>query len=297
MADVSTMFQEGISMVRGAVSNVSVEQFGFIKAFVRLCNDGWLQGFHERNGGNLTYRMTPTEVSMCRSFFNEGSSAWVSLGVQANNLCGEYFLTTGAGVYLRNVGLDPVAMVGIVEINAAGDAMRTVWGFKNGGRPTSEFPSHYLCHAARKAATNDRCRVVYHAHPTNAIALSFAAPLDARTISRILWRSMPECIMVFPHGIGVVPFMVPGSIELAQASAALMETYDAVLWAQHGLLCSGSDFDDAFGLMHTIEKSAEIHARACALVEKDGFRQTITDSDLRAIAASLHLSVNESFLD
>ena len=97
--------------------------------------------------------------------------------------------------------------------------------------------------------------------------------------------------------MGRPPFLVPGSIELAQASAALMATYDAVLWAQHGLLCSGSDFDDAFGLMHTIEKSAEIYARARALTGKDGFCQTITDSNLRAIAASLHLPINESFLD
>ncbi len=29
-----------------------------VKGFIRMCNDGWLQGWHERNGGNLTYRMT-----------------------------------------------------------------------------------------------------------------------------------------------------------------------------------------------------------------------------------------------
>ena len=29
-----------------------------VKGFMRMCNDGWLQGWHERNGGNLTYRMT-----------------------------------------------------------------------------------------------------------------------------------------------------------------------------------------------------------------------------------------------
>ena len=27
-----------------------------VKGFMRMCNDGWLQGWHERNGGNLTYR-------------------------------------------------------------------------------------------------------------------------------------------------------------------------------------------------------------------------------------------------
>ena len=23
-----------------------------VKGFMRMCNDGWLQGWHERNGGN-----------------------------------------------------------------------------------------------------------------------------------------------------------------------------------------------------------------------------------------------------
>lgn len=33
-----------------------------VKGFMRMCNDGWLQGWHERNGGNLTYRMKEEEV-------------------------------------------------------------------------------------------------------------------------------------------------------------------------------------------------------------------------------------------
>ena len=37
-----------------------------VKGFIRMCNDGWLQGWHERNGGNLTYRMTEEDVAACR---------------------------------------------------------------------------------------------------------------------------------------------------------------------------------------------------------------------------------------
>ena len=37
-----------------------------VKGFMRMCNDGWLQGWHERNGGNLTYRMKEEEVAQCR---------------------------------------------------------------------------------------------------------------------------------------------------------------------------------------------------------------------------------------
>ena len=42
---------------------MAMEELDFIKGFTRMCDDGWLQGWHERNGGNLTYRMTDEEVA------------------------------------------------------------------------------------------------------------------------------------------------------------------------------------------------------------------------------------------
>ena len=199
---------------------------------------------------------------------------------------------------MRNVQLDPAANVGIVEINDAGDAWRIVWGLKDGGVPTSEFPTHFMNHSVRAAATDGACRVIYHAHPKNVIALSFVMPLDARTITRALWKAMTECIVVFPKGVGVVPWMVPGGSEIAQATCELMKTYDAAIWAQHGLFVSGPDFDTAFGLMHTIEKAAAIYAEARMLNGgSDEFRNTITDDGLRAIARDFKLDINESFLD
>ena len=32
-----------------------------VRGFIRMCTDGWEQCWHERNGGNLTYRMRPEE--------------------------------------------------------------------------------------------------------------------------------------------------------------------------------------------------------------------------------------------
>ena len=220
------------------------------------------------------------------------------MGVQADNLRGAFFTTTGSGRYMRNVPLDPAHNVGIVEINDAGDAWRIVWGLKDGGKPTSEFPTHFMNHSVRMTATNDACRVIYHAHPGNVIALTFVMPLDARTITRALWKAMTECIVVFPKGVGVVPWMVPGGAEIAEATSELMKTYDAAIWAQHGLFCSGPDFDTTFGLMHTIEKAAAIYAEARMLNGgSDDFQNTITDEGLRAIARDFKLDINESFLD
>ena len=268
-----------------------------MKGFARLCADGWEQGWHERNGGNLTYRMTDGEVADCRPFFYENPCNWIPLGVQADNLRGAFFAVTGAGRYMRNVPLDIARNVGIVEINAEGDACRIVWGLKDGGMPSSEFPSHFMIHSVRVDVTGGSSRVLYHAHPVNVVALTSVMPLDARTITRALWKAMTECIIAFPNGVGVLPWMVPGGAEIAMATSELMKTYDAVIWAQHGLFCSGADFDSAFGLMHTIEKASGIYVRARLLNGGGEFANTISDEGLRAIARSLGLGVNEDFLE
>ena len=74
-----------------------------------------------------------------------------------------------------------------------------------------------------------------------------------------------------------------------------VKKYQAALWAQHGLFVSGPDFDTAFGLAHTIEKSAEIYWKV--LASGQPILQTITDDALRAIAKDFHVELNEEFLD
>lgn len=265
-----------------------------MKGFVRMCNDGWLQGWHERNGGNLTYRMKSEEINQCRMFFKDDSS-WVPMGVRADNLCGAYFITTGSGKYFRNVILAPQQNAGIVEINATGDSWRIVWGLENGAVPTSEFPSHFMNHSVRKDATDGACRVIYHAHTPGIIALTYVLELDSRTFTRALWQSATECPVVFPGGVGVVPWMVPGGAAIAMATSELMKKFDAAIWAHHGLFCSGPDFDTTFGLMHTIEKAADIYLRVLSCGRE--IRQTITDENLRAIARDFGVTLREEFLD
>ena len=102
---------------------MKVQENKTVRGYIRMCADGWKQGWHERNGGNLTYRMRPEETEACRPYFYV-SSQWTDMGVQAENLGGEYFLTTGSGKYFRNVEDDPEHNIGIVEINEAGSAWR-----------------------------------------------------------------------------------------------------------------------------------------------------------------------------
>lgn len=270
-----------------------IMQLPAMKGFIRMCDDGWLQGWHERNGGNLSYRMTREEAALCADEFCEPGE-WTAIGLPVRSLAGEYFIVTGSGKYFRNVKSDPLHTIGIVEINGQGDAWRIVWGLEEGGRPTSELPTHLMNHSVRKEATGGANRVIYHCHATNVIALTYVLPLTDRDFSRALWQSATECPVVFPEGVGVCPWMVPGGTQIAEATSRQMEKYQAVIWAQHGLFVSGPDYDTAFGLAHTIEKSAEI----CRLVMAAGqpVRQTITDENLRAIARDFGVELNEEFL-
>ena len=274
---------------------MSMTKLPIVEKYIRMANDGWLQGWHERNGGNLTYRLTKEEVAQMRPFFDETPREWVNMGVTGENLAGEYFLSTGSGKFFRNVILDPEDSICVVEINDKGDSYRIVWGLVNGGKPTSEFPSHFMNHSVRVAATNGACRVIYHAHPANIIAMTFVLPLTDRDFSRALWKSATECPVVFPGGVGVVPWMVPGGADIALATCEKMKDYDAAVWAHHGLFASGPDFDITFGLMHTIEKAAEIWVKqkSTGLPEL----QTIQDDELRAIARDFHVELREAFLD
>lgn len=266
-----------------------------IKSFIRLCDDGFNLGWHERNGGNLTYRMKSEEVEQCRCFFLEVPKQWVKLGVEASNLAGEFFISTGSGKFFRNVILNPEDSFCIVEINKKGDSYRLVWGLVNGGIPTSEFESHLMNHSVKKSTTKNEFRVIYHAHTPNIIAMSFIIPLSAREFTRTLWKMETECPVVFPGGVGVVPWMVPGGSDIALATCKLMEEYDAVIWTHHGIFCAGSDFDNTFGLMHTIEKSAEIYMK----ISSSGMTvlQIISDDGIRQIGKDFNVQIREEFLD
>ena len=265
----------------------------FVQGFIRMCNDGWEQGWHERNGGNLTYRMKEEETESVKEELRQ-DGVWKEIGVSTPKLAGEYFLVTGSGKYFRNVVLDPEDSIGIVEIDEKGENYRICWGLVNGGRPTSELPSHLMNHEVKIQVTGGRHRVIYHAHTTNVIALTFVLPLKDEVFTRELWEMATECPVVFPSGIGVIDWMVPGGRDIAAATSELMRQYDVTIWAHHGMFASGEDFDLTFGLMHTVEKAAEILVKMLAM--RPDKRQTITPQNFRDLAADFKVTLPEKFL-
>ena len=265
---------------------------GFVKGFARMATDGFNMGWHERNGGNLSYRIKDEEVAQVRGGL-DFSKPWIEIGADVPNLAGEFFLVTGRGKFLRNVEIDPEANLALIELDEKGERYRVAWGLRDGGQPTMELAPHLMNHAVKKTVTNGAFRIIYHAHTPNLIALTFVLPLTDEAFTRELWEMMPEAPFVFPRGVGIVKWMVPGTRELAVATSELMKKYDAAIWAQHGTFCSGENFDLAFGLMHTVEKAAEILVKVLSM---GGKRQTTSAQNLRDLAAGLNLPLEDRFL-
>ncbi len=61
----------------------------FVQGFIRMANDGWEQGWHERNGGNLSYRIRPEEVEAVKEDFEP--KEWQPIGTSVPKLAKRVF--------------------------------------------------------------------------------------------------------------------------------------------------------------------------------------------------------------
>jgi rhamnulose-1-phosphate aldolase len=270
---------------------MKIKEALFMTEMIKVINDMWLKGWDERNGGNVSYRLVKEEVEQ---FSDElTGTKTIELFHEVKELAGEYFLVTGSGKYFRNVILAPEVNLGIIKIAEDGKYYTILWGLNDGAKPTSELAAHLLSHVTRMKATNGQNRVVMHTHATNLIALSYVLELTTENFTKWLWEMSTECLVVFPEGIGVIPWMVPGKEEIGRATAEMMAKHPMVLWPFHGVFGTGKDLDEAIGLIDTAEKAATILVKVLSM---GGKRQTITDEQLKALAKGFGVNPLEGVL-
>lgn len=166
-----------------------------------------------------------------------------------------------------------------------------LWGLKSGANPTSELPTHFMSHIERLKLDPNH-RVVMHNHATHVLAMTFIHELDEAKFTKTLWQMCTECVVVFPDGIGIIPWMIPGSNEIGRETAEKMKEYHAVIWPQHGIFGTGTTIDEAFGLIETIEKAAQVFM----LVAGHEIRQRITDEQLTTLAQAFGVTPRPGIL-
>ena len=260
----------------------------FIKELCKITSNMYRQGWDERNGGNVSVLLDEEQVNEYLDI--DKVLRVIPTGFDAKELVGKYFIVTGTGKYFKNVEGDPETNLGIIRIGADGKSAELLWGYKDGGKFTSELPAHLMTHATRLKIDPNH-RVVMHTHPTYTICMSAVVKTDDRVFTERLWRNNTEAIVVFPDGVGVLPCMVCGTNEIGVATAEKMKEYRLVVWTNHGIYGVGKDIDEAFGLIETVEKTAQLYMLTLGHVVNE-----IGDDVLQGLVDLWHLTPLDGIL-
>jgi rhamnulose-1-phosphate aldolase len=268
---------------------MNITKAPFMKELVQTCSNMYRLGWNERNGGNVSMRLTIPEVE---PYVDTAKTLRrIALHFDARPLANSLFLVTGAGKYFKNIEGDPARNLGLIRVAEDSASADILWGFSDGGGPTSELPTHLRSHTIRLSHDGNH-RVVMHCHATNLLAMTYIHTLDDRSFTRSLWQMSTECIVVFPEGVGVLPWMLCGTDEIGRATARKMEDYRLCIWAQHGVFGAGNSLDETFGLIETAEKAAEVYMKTLNIARLN----TITDEQLRLLAEAFKVNYRKGFL-
>ncbi len=110
---------------------------------------------------------------------------------------------------------------------------------------TSEIAMHLLVYRRRSDV-----QAVVHAHPPTATGYAAAGlSLNKALVSEVVLSL--GCIPLAGYG-------TPGTPELTEALAPLVNSYDALLMANHGVVTYGGDLMQAYFRMETVEHFAKI---------------------------------------
>lgn len=218
----------------------------------------WIKGWAERNSGNISVRLT----GLIEDVFPDGPfSSPVPLTESFGLLAGELFLVTGTGCRMRDVSSHPEDNLLLIRITGEGESYEIITpSGKVPGNvlPTSELISHLMIHRYLKEHQPVK-RGIVHTHPSELIALSHSPVYkEQNLLNHLLWGMMPETTILVPEGIGMVPYRMTGSSELAYASIRALQDHSVLLWEKHGCLAVASNVTEAFDLIDVMVKSADI---------------------------------------
>jgi len=216
-----------------------------------LCFRGWA----ERNAGNISVDVTGLVGSD-----HHGLDDIAIAGEERSYpyLAGRSLLITCTGSRMRDMIDHAEDNTCILRMDDRGDGYRMIRSPHADSRPASELASHLGIHQIMRARKTDMAAVL-HTHPTELVALTHIPRFkDEAVLNRLLWSMHPETKVVVPEGVGMVPYNVPGSAELGEATVAAFENHRVVIWEKHGSVAVGRDLAEAFDLIDTMNKSARI---------------------------------------
>jgi len=243
----------------------------------------WQKGWAERNGGNITVNVSSHVDAEMRGLPAIGAAK--AVGAAVPHLKGAWFYCKGTGKRMRDLARDPMSNGALIRILDDGLSYEIVADREV--MPTSELPSHLLVHD-RMAEKGTPCGATLHTHPIELVALTHSPKwLEKDAATRMLWSMIPETKAFCPRGLGIVPYMLPSSVELAQSTIrTLDEGYDVVMWEKHGVFAVDADIMSAFDQVDVLNKSALIYIAARSM----GFEpEGMSDAQMREMSVAFGL--------
>ena len=243
----------------------------------------WQKGWAERNGGNITVNITEYVDDEIRALAPLGAP--MPIGLMLPNLKGCYFFCKGTNKRMRDLARHPMRNASVIRITD--DCAHYEIIADELVRPTSELPSHLAVHNYL-IGKGSPYKASLHTHPIELVAMSHNRRfLEKDVLTRLLWSMIPETKAFAPRGLGIVPYMMPSSAELADATIkAIDDNYDVVMWEKHGVFAVDTDIMSAFDQIDVLNKSANIYMCAKSMgFEPDG----MSDEQMTAITKAFNL--------
>lgn len=202
-------------------------------------------------------------------------------------LAGRTLLVTGSGRRLRQIHEDPEANVAGVRVHADGVGATLFTSPRRlFEKLTSELNSHLAVHEDQVARRGTAFHAVVHAQPMHLTYLShIPAYRDTATFNARVLRWEPESIVALPQGIGVLPFLVPGSEGMMRANVEGLRDHEIVVWSKHGVMArSDQSVTRAVDRIEYAETGARYEYMN---IVAGGAAEGLTDTEIAEVAAGL----------
>ena len=249
----------------------------------------WQKGWAERNGGNIVINVTDQLNSqLVRLPQCDSPTPPIAIGTTLPNLKGCYFFCKGTNRRMRDLARWPMENGSIIRI--LDDCAHYEIVADKLVMPTSELPSHLSVHNYL-IGKGSPYKASLHTHPIELVAMTHHRPfLEKDVLTQILWSMIPETRAFCPKGLGIVPYLLPSSVALGEATLnTLDEGYDVVMWEKHGVFAVDTDIMSAFDQVDVLNKAAQIYMSARSM----GFEpEGMSEAQMKELADAFGLAKN-----
>lgn len=245
----------------------------------------WQKGWAERNAGNISYNLTDLVTEEIK---NMERYPVFSLKNDHPHIGNGYFFVTGTGKRMRDLARNPMKNACVIKLNEKGNKYHIISKSKKNlydFRPTSELPTHLAIHE-ELVRIKSKNRAVVHTHPNELVAMTQIKQFqDEKTLNHVLLGMHPEAVVFVPRGLALVPYVLPGTRTIAEATLERIKDHDVVMWEKHGTFAVGEDVFDAFDMIDILSKSAQIYF----MVRQAGFDpEGLTENEIEELHKTFH---------